>query len=408
MRTIETDVVVVGAGPGGAVLSYLLARSGVRVVLAEQHTSLDREFRGYFLQPLVLRFFSEMGILEKVLQLPHEKVDAFRFVDHGQELFAVRFDELPKPFNYGLNIPQPPLLKLLIEEASGTPCFTYLGGTAVKELLREGDKTVGVRGKTGSEEVEIHSRLVVGADGRYSRIRKLAGIEPKAEPFELDFLWFDMPGLEGRQFPLQISITDAGYLIYIPTGRSLQVGWVIPKGAYPDLRKQGIEPLRNQIAAADPGLAGWLNEHLLDFKQCSLLSIEVNLVEGWAREGLLLIGDAAHTASPFSGQGNSMAITDAVTAHDVIVRALSTTAGVLPESCLRAVEERRAGAVREIMAVQRNQARMLTLKHPAAVRLRQLLAPIVRRTPVMAAMRNKIALGPAEVHVATSHFRTEL
>lgn len=408
MKMINADVAVVGAGPGGAMLSYLLARSGVQTVLVEQHSTLDREFRGYFLQPQVLRFLDEVGLLHDVLSLPHEKVDAFHFVDHGKELFAVRFDELDRPYNFGINIPQPPFLQLMIDLASQYPNFTFVNGTSVKDLVYTDGRVAGVRGKAAAsgEEVEIRTRAVVGADGRYSRVRKLAGIEAKGEPFPLDFVWFDMPALEGVSYPGQISVTDAGYLIYVPMGRSLQIGWVIPKGSYSEVRKQGIEPLRDQIIAADPGLKAWLTEHLTDFKQCSLLSIEVNLAEKWARDGLLLIGDAAHTASPFSGQGNSMAITDAVVAHQAIMEGLTGGEGILPEQILNRVAEIRIPAVREIMRIQNFQAKMLNVKHPMAVWARQLLMPVVRRTPFFRRMRDKIALGVRAPRVAVSYFRS--
>lgn len=109
---LETDVVVVGAGPGGCALSYPLSldRSGVGTVLLERHATLDREFRGHPFQPLALAAFERAGLLESVLELGHERVrrprvsiygrpyttidpvavDASRFVDSKAQLTSER------------------------------------------------------------------------------------------------------------------------------------------------------------------------------------------------------------------------------------------------------------------------------------------------------------------------------
>lgn len=345
MKPVHTDVAVVGAGPAGAVLAYLLARSGVRTVLLEQHRMLERQFRGYFLQPSVLRLFDEMGLLEKVLAFPHQKVDAFHFVDHGKRLFSVRFDDLPRPYNFGLNLPQPPLLDLLVREASACPGVSFLSGTMAQDLLRENGQVAGLLARDGGGQLEIRARLVVGADGRYSKVRNLSGIKTRGEDPAFDFLWFDMPPLQGVQFPVQVSITPSGTLIYIPVGQTLQIGWVIPKDTYKEVRLRGLADLKRRIGAADPRLSQWVDENLTDFRQCSLLSVEVNMVEQWTQDGLLLIGDAAHVVSPFSGQGNSLAIQDAVVAHAVIVESLQGHAGILGAESLAAVEQRRRPAV---------------------------------------------------------------
>jgi 2-polyprenyl-6-methoxyphenol hydroxylase-like FAD-dependent oxidoreductase len=308
-------------------LSYLLARSGVGIALLERHQDLDREFRGYFFQPLVLKLFDQIGLLDKILQIPHQHVDVFKFVDHGKMLFEVRFDELDPPYNYGLNMPQPPLLEFFIREASQFPNFTYFGGTTAKELMKQDNSVIGLKARSAEGEIELRSRLVVGADGRYSTIRKLADMSQTMDKFEFDFVWFDMPKTLEKDYPLQIKIEDRGMLIYIPKGEDLvQVGWVIRKKTYPELVKKGIDDFIRTLIAVEPDLQDALPQYLTSFKQCSVLDIQVGMTDEWVKDGLLLIGDAAHIASPFSGQGNSLAIQDAVVAHDAIMKAIASLA----------------------------------------------------------------------------------
>ncbi|UFJ39030.1 FAD-dependent oxidoreductase [Brevibacillus humidisoli] len=404
--SVETDVVIVGAGPAGTVLAYLLARSGVRTILLERHSSLEREFRGYAFQPLVLKMFDQMGLLADLLRLEHHRADAFHFVDRGKELFSVRFDELPQPYNYALLMSQPLLLRFLIEQASRYDTFSFWSGTTARRLFRQGKEVAGVAVRRGEQEVAIRARLVVGADGRYSTIRKLAGIEQEDQPIPYDFLWFDLPGgTFDHTFPLQISIEEGGMLIYIPKGPDLvQVGWVIEKGSYPDLRKRGIDAFRHQLATVAPELTQMLSKHLTDFKQVSVLDIQVSMAQQWCQDGLLLIGDAAHVASPFSGQGNSLAIQDAVAAHPRIVTALKEQHGLISASRLQAFEEYRRPAVSAITRIQQMQARLIGINHPLLVRLRRILLPLVSKTPLLRRMREQLAMGAQPIHVASEYF----
>ncbi len=402
---MKTDVIVVGAGPAGCVLSYLLARSGIQTVLVERHTELDREFRGYFFQPLVMKLFDQMGLLQDILRLEHEKVDAFHFIDHGRELFAVRFDDLPEPYNYGINLPQPPLLRFLIDRAQAFSNFTYLDGASASKLLMTGGQSGGLVIKRGGQSVDITSRLVVGADGRFSTIRKLAGIEQQVKGVPFDFIWFDLPNPEHKRYPLSINIEDSGLLIYIPMGRDrVQVGWFIPKGGYKALREAGLDHFRDRLIAADPALRESLHQYLTDFKQCSVLDVEDAIAQTWAKDGVLLIGDAAHVASPFSGQGNSLAIQDAVVAHRVIIDELHMQHGILMEVGLRAFEEVRRPAVEEIKHIQAMQTQLVTADSLFEIWLRRLGMTIIKHTPRFDAMRAKLALGAIPLHVATQYF----
>lgn len=407
-KKMNVDVVVVGAGPGGCMLSYLLARSGVETALLERHQRLDREFRGYFFQPLVLKLFDQIGLLEDVLKIPYQHVDMFQFVDHGKTLFEVRFNELDPPFNYGLNIPQPPLLEYFIREASKFPNFTYLSGTSAKGLIKQGHSVHGLRARSSQGEIEVHSRLVVGADGRYSTIQKLAKIGQTMDKFEFDFVWFDMPKALNKDYPPQIKIEKEGMLIYIPKGEDLvQVGWVIQKGTYPKLVKKGIDDFIRTLIAIESDLRDVLPQHLTSFKQCSVLDIQVGMADVWVKDGLLLIGDAAHVASPFSGQGNSLAIQDAVVAHDMIMKAIaSQPSGILQEAILKSYELYRKPAVAEIQKIQSMQAHLITVKNPLLLGLRRAVIPILWQTSLLEKMRDKIALGVQAVDVNTSHFRS--
>jgi 2-polyprenyl-6-methoxyphenol hydroxylase-like FAD-dependent oxidoreductase len=412
----ETDVVVVGAGPGGCVLSYLLARSGVETILLERHATLDREFRGYLFQPLALECFEGMGLLEDVLALDHERVRRPRVSVHGRPYETVDFGAIPGRFDYALSMEQPPLLRLLVERAAAYVNFEYHDRLPVRDLLYEGGRVAGVLAtnrRTG-EAVRIRSRLVVGADGRYSAVRAAAGIDPGRFDSRFDLLWFELPA-SAVGSAAQARYDRAGLLLYFGLGGGkAQAGWFVPRGSYADLRERGIEAFREQVCSVDPELESVLPEALRGFEDCTRLRIEPGVSERWVDGGLLLLGDAAHVASPIGGQGNGLAIADAAVAHATITRALSLDAsdGPLPLGALARYEARRRPAVERVVRAQRRLERALTalLLHgprlPPSV-ARPLLRTAVALAPLTPSARRTatlLAYGPEPVTVESSRF----
>jgi 2-polyprenyl-6-methoxyphenol hydroxylase-like FAD-dependent oxidoreductase len=416
----ETTVVIVGAGPGGCLLSYLLARSGIETTLIERHAALDREFRGYLFQPLALDVFEQLGLLESVLELPHERVSRPEVVVYGRPYPTIDFEALGGRHDYALLMEQPPLLELLIERAAEFSTFEYHDRLPARDLLTEGGRVVGVLAtdrRTG-DAVRLRSRVVVGADGRYSTIRDSAGIDPGRLASKLDLLWFKLPAAAVGE-AAQARYDDAGLLLYFGLGGGVaQAGWFIPRGSYADLRERGIEAFRERIASVDPGLDGVLPDALESFEDCSLLRIEPGLSERWVDGGLLLLGDAAHIASPVGGQGNVLAIADAVAAHETIARALSLDPGdgPLPACALAHYETRRRPPVERVIEAQRRVERALTAlvlhgdRLPRSIRwpaLRALFS-VAPRTPAARRTAELFAFGPDPVRVDDSWFEREV
>ena len=127
-------------------------------------------------------------------------------------------------------------------------------------------------------------------------------------------------------------------LLLVDRGQTWQLGMVIPKGSWPQLRAAGLQALRDTIAELVPWLTGRTGQ-LADWSQVSLLSVTADRLPRWHRPGLLLLGDAAHVMSPVVGNGINYAIADAVAAANLLARPLA--AGTLTERDLAAVQRRR-------------------------------------------------------------------
>ena len=362
-RTEFVDVVVVGCGPGGAVLAYLLARSGVDVALVERAATFEREYRGFGWNPGVIRLFDEMDVLDDVLELAHETVTEGSFSLYGERVTVLDFDLLDTDYPYALMLEQPALLERLVERAGASDGFSFHPATTVTDLRV--DDSGAVRGVTAQdrradEAVAFEARAVVGADGRYSTVRERAGVDPGWFDSPIDLVWFKLPkGVSDARN--QGRIDRDGILVYFGLGGGdLQVGYLIRDGEWPDVRAAGFDAFVRRIAAVDPELAAAVDAHLDGFRDTTLLDVSPGVAESWTREGLLLLGDAAHTASPIGAQGNPLAVEDAVVAHRILVDALADAEkngeGVLSAETLREFETRRRPHVEDVVSLQRRAA----------------------------------------------------
>lgn len=412
----EADVVVVGCGPGGAVLSYLLARSGVDVALVERAPDFEREFRGFGYGPGVVELFDGMGLLDRVLALDHETVRRGELYLYGEPVEVVDFATLDTDHPYALLMEQPPLLELLVDAASEYDGFSFHPATTVTDLVTEGRRVVGVAAtdRRRGADVEFRGSLVVGADGRFSTVRSAAGIDPGLFDSPLQLVWFKLPSAAAVGAAAQGRVEREGILLYFGLGGGeLQVGWFIEEGTYPDLRRAGIDAFRDRLAAVDPRLRPDLDRHLRGFDQCSLLDISPGIADEWVRDGLLLVGDAAHVASPVGAQGNALAVQDAVVTHSVVVEALPRDRGdAVPAATLASVESRRRPAVEEVVRLQRRAERGIAL----AVRYGDALPPSLVGPPARGAVRRfarsglarraveRFAFGPDRVRVDATRF----
>src|SRR5260221_364090 len=399
----EPTCCIVGSGPAGAVLALLLARKGIPVILLEEPMDFDRDFRGDTIHPSVMQIMDELGLADRLLQLDHTKAYTFPLQTAKGEVTFADFRRLKTRFSYITMIPQVHFLEFITGEAKCYPNFRLVMGARVEKLIEEDGYIHGVhyRGQDGWHEVR--AVLTIGADGRFSRMRRLAGFEPIKTSPSMDVLWFRLPRETGDPEQSSGRISDGHILIMLNRNESWQMGYVIPKGGYQQIRAAGLEHLRQAIGEMLPEFADRLNT-IQEWKQVSVLSVESNRLPRWYRPGLLLIGDAAHVMSPIGGVGINYAIQDAVVAANVLTHPLTT--GRLRITDLAEVQRRRVWPTRIIQAFQNTLqkqifANVLSSDKPVT------FSPVLRlllRTPVIRNLPARfIAFGPVAVHVSSAN-----
>ncbi|MDQ1008561.1 monooxygenase [Streptomyces sp. V4I23] len=405
------DICVVGAGPAGLVLALLLLKSGLRVAVVERARAHQREFRGEILQPGALRLLDRLGVLGGARARGAHEHTRFRLVDRGRALLDIDYRALPAPYDYLLSIPQAHVLDELLLHCEKYEGFAHLDGRRVGELLRDADgRIAGVAADGTGGACTVRAHVVVGADGRFSKVRRLAGIEAgRSEAFDLDVLWFkladDRSGARGRKAMRDVQVFRAGaspVLVYDSWPDRVQIGWTLPHKGYKDVAAKGLDHVKEQLALAVPPYAELIREQIRSPRDLSLLDVFSGRAERWADDGLVLIGDAAHTHSPIGAQGINLAIQDAVLLHPLLVA--SHRAGDASARFLSAFERTRSADIEQVMRLQRLQSKAMLSHGTFATRVRPKLAQLLKHTPAYRKVLDRIAFGNPSVRIAEECF----
>jgi 2-polyprenyl-6-methoxyphenol hydroxylase-like FAD-dependent oxidoreductase len=394
----KTTCLVVGGGPAGMMLGYLLARSGVQTLLVEKHGDFFRDFRGDTVHPSTTELLAELGFLDEFLQqVPHQNVDQLGMGFKGRSFDLIDFRHLPTACKYVVFMPQWDFLNFLADKANHYPTFRLEMNTEVTGLLWDGDRVSGVTAQTPGGPIEIRADVTVACDGRWSVIRDQSGLPLKEFPMPIDALWFRLP--RGESAPETLGYLGGGQIILaINRGEYWQCGAIIDKDGFERVKAEGLAAFRSKVAAVAPFLAASLGA-LTDWDQVKLLSVRANRLQRWWLPGLLCIGDAAHAMSPVGGIGVNYAIADAVAAANTLAQPLLN--GRVSDKDLRAVQKRRQTPMKVAQSLQgaqtANLARMSKTDPPL-----WMLRLLSRSAPVKRLLGRMMGLGFRREHIHTA------
>ena len=179
-------------------LGLLLARKGVKVTLLEMHRDFDREFRGDTIHPSIVEILDQIGLAEKLHQIPHTRVSGPTLQFANGSISPFNLARLKTKFGYILLVPQAKFLEFIYRRGAKCPGFELVMHANVNQLIEHNGKVGGVRYADDDGIHEVQALLSVGADGRFSQMRRLGGFEAVKTSPPMDVLWFRLPKLQGE------------------------------------------------------------------------------------------------------------------------------------------------------------------------------------------------------------------
>ena len=385
-----TQVAIVGAGITGATLAYLLARQGIEVTLIEAASSFDRVFRGEGLMPSGLYALEQMGLLELLQQIPTQQIHAWEFVVDDRTVIHVN-----EPKALGIYrptiIPQPLFLQAVVARSQSYPSFQSVQGTA-QELLREGDRICGVRVRQARQTIDLPARLVIGADGRGSTVRRLANLPLKKLDYDTDVLWLRLPApLPERvhaMSPQENRHTFYGFIrgaeslgAYTAWDDSLKFAYILPRvPSGQPIDWKAIDWASRIAEILPPRFAEHVRSQADQLESPILLNVMLGRCLQWQRSGVLLLGDAAHPMAPIRAQGINLALRDAIVAANHLIPALKEQGIEAIDAALLAIQAEREPEIVRCQALQRAEQGQATQLCRSALlrRTLTLVAPALR------------------------------
>lgn len=391
------------------VLGFLLARAGVETVVLEKHADFLRDFRGDTIHPSTLEIMYELGILDEFLRRPHQELRQLGAQIDDFSATVADFSHLPTHCKFVALMPQWEFLNFIAEQGKLYPEFHLHMVSEVTDLVEENGRITGVRAKTPQGPLEVRADLTAGADGRRSIVREKAGFEVIDRGAPIDVLWMRVSRQPSDPEQTLGRFRAGRILVMLNRDDYWQCAFVISKGGFEKIQRQGLPAFRENLASVAPFLRERVDE-LKDWNDIKLLSVAVDHLRHWSRSGLLCIGDAAHAMSPIGGVGINLAIQDAVAAANILAEPLLHSA--VTDDVLKKVQQRREFPTRMIQRIQifahkrfispSLGSKALIRKLPLALKLLQQF-PILRRIPARV-----VGMGfrPEHVHTPDSRRKT--
>jgi 2-polyprenyl-6-methoxyphenol hydroxylase-like FAD-dependent oxidoreductase len=348
-RTMKVRCCIVGGGPAGMMLGYLLGRAGIDVVVLEKHADFFRDFRGDTVHPSTLQVMDELGLIDGFLKLPHQELQKLEGMFGGTKVRIADLSRTGAKYPFIAFMPQWDFLNFLRESGKHFASLQVLMSTEATDLIRNGKAVAGVRATTPEGTLDIEADLTIACDGRHSTVRERAGLPIEEIGAPMDVLWFRIERRPDESENLFARVEPGKMMVTFNRGDYWQCAYVIAKGQYDAVKARGVAALLDDVVRIAPILKSGISD-VKSWDDVKLLTVAINRLKRWTLPGLLCIGDAAHAMSPVGGVGVNLAVQDAVATANLLAAKLA--GGCPTEDELDAVRKRREFPMKMTQAMQ--------------------------------------------------------
>lgn len=322
----------------------LFARAGCRVRVLEKHADFFRDFRGDTVHPSTMEILAQLGMLERFLARPHDRLTSAHIRVAGRDFTMGDLSHLRTPAPFIAMMPQWDFLAFIRDEAAAFRGFALEMRAEVTGFSDDSSRITGVALADGRS---LTARLVIAADGRSSIARAMLPLKTLGAP--MDVFWFRIGKPDRDEGVLRSSIDSGRMIVLIDRRTYWQVAFTVPKGQSDAILAKGLDWITLQVTTAFPDIE-FAAKPLQSLDDLHLLTVALDRLTRWYRPGLLAIGDAAHAMSPIGGIGVNLAVQDAVAAANILAEGLATGRPV--DSLLHRVQHKRLWPVRVVQLGQ--------------------------------------------------------
>jgi 2-polyprenyl-6-methoxyphenol hydroxylase-like FAD-dependent oxidoreductase len=399
--SLKVTCCVVGGGPAGMMLGYLLGRAGISTVVLEKHADFFRDFRGDTVHPSTMKLMQELGLLEDFLKVPHQRISKLEGLFGATPVRIADLSRLDTPCPFIAFMPQWDFLNFLDEKGRRFPSLSVRKSTEAVELIRDGERVTGVIANSPEGPVRISADLTVACDGRHSVLRTQAGLQIEDIGAPIDVLWFRVGKAQGSADGVFARLRTGQMMVTLDRDEYWQCAYVIAKNGIDQVKARGLDHFRANVAEMAPILRAHIDD-VRNWDDVKLLSVKIDRLRRWALPGLLCIGDAAHAMSPVGGVGVNLAVQDAVAAANLLTDQLAAGER-LTLADLDRVQQRRMFPTRVIQAIQvQIQNRVINRALSGADLTPPLLIRLISKCPVLQGMTARLlGIGVRPEHVQT-------
>src|SRR3984893_10078691 len=251
-RTIHTRCCIVGGGPAGMMLGYLLGRAGIETLVLEKHADFFRDFRGDTVHPSTLQVMDELGLIDGFLKLPHQQLQKMDGMFGGTSVRVADLGRVDTKYPFIAFMPQWDFLNFLRESGQRFASLKVMMSAEATDLIHRGDQIVGVRAKTLEGMIDIEADLTIACDGRHSIVRERAGLEVEEIGAPMDVLWFRAGRRPDETENLFARVEPGKMMVTFDRGDYWQCAYVIAKGQYDAVKARGLAALLDEVARLAP------------------------------------------------------------------------------------------------------------------------------------------------------------
>ena len=366
---IDTDVLIVGAGPVGLFLANECARRGLRWRLIEAGESQSVYSKALAIFPRTLEIFDMAGVVSPFLEIAN-RVTFVAIMTHGRTLAKINFAPQESPYPFVAMVPQDVTEKLLVEELRRKGGAVEYETTFISAEQLEDRVNVTLNRK--GQATKLSASFVVGCDGAHSAVRHLLNLPFEGAIYEASFMLADAQTNETLPADeLQLCPSEFGPLAIFPMGatrRRIVATIQNPEGEAPSL------DLVQKILAqrAPKGIEAlalyWSSYFQIHHRQVAQLCVR----------RIFIAGDAAHIHSPFGGQGMNTGLQDVwnlVWKLDLFLR------GHGNQKLLDSYGAERRPVIKEVLQTTHSLTKIMGSSNKAAQTVRNILIPVVARLP---------------------------